>query len=157
MPECNRQCFQPARQRLAMNFLNAQRNLPERHRFGTRCFDGRGDLGIRQCAGTPAFMSGQQTTEAFVVPSVHPVVHRLVAHIEFDRDLMNPPAAAKLQQTQPTGSKVFMWMFERQLLQGLLLLLGQFNGTFHRQAGHQNRIACQTPYFEIRLLVTLIR
>jgi hypothetical protein len=42
------------------------------------------------------------------------------------------------------------------LLQGLLLLLGQFNGTFHRQAGHQNRIACQTPYFEIRLLVTLI-
>jgi hypothetical protein len=42
-------------------------------------------------------------------------------------------------------------------LQGLLLLLGQFNGTFHRQAGHQNRIACQTPYFEIRLLVTLIR
>ena len=53
MPECNRQRFQPARQRLAMNFLNAQRNLPERHRFGTRCFDGRGDQGIRQCAGTP--------------------------------------------------------------------------------------------------------
>jgi hypothetical protein len=41
-------------------------------------------------------------------------------------------------------------------LQGLLLRLGQFNGTFHRQAGHQSRIACQTPYFEIRLLVTLI-
>jgi hypothetical protein len=49
-----------------------------------------------------------------------------------------------------------MWMFERQLLQGLLLRLGQFNGTFHRRAGHQNRIACQTPYFEIRLLVSLI-
>ncbi|MFM0515768.1 hypothetical protein, partial [Paraburkholderia sp. RL17-373-BIF-A] len=68
---------------------------------------------------------------------------------------MNPPAAAELQQTQPTGSKVLMWMFERQLLQGLLLRLGQFNGTFHRQADHQNRIACQTPYFEIRLLVAL--
>jgi hypothetical protein len=49
-----------------------------------------------------------------------------------------------------------MWMFERQLSQGLLLRLGQFNGTFHRQAGHQNHIACQTPYFEIRLLVALI-
>ncbi|RZF23703.1 hypothetical protein EVC45_42795, partial [Paraburkholderia sp. UYCP14C] len=32
----------------------------------------------------------------------------------------------------------------------------QFNGTFHRQTGHQNHIACQTPYFEIRLLVALI-
>src|SRR5471032_1857752 len=32
MPECNRQRFQPARQRLDMNFLNAQRSayLPER-------------------------------------------------------------------------------------------------------------------------------
>jgi hypothetical protein len=49
-----------------------------------------------------------------------------------------------------------MWMFERQLSQGLLLRLGQFNGTFHRQAGHQNHIACQTPYFEIRLLVALM-
>ena len=68
---------------------------------------------------------------------------------------MNPPAAAKLQQTLPTGSKVFMWMFERQLLQGLLLRPNQFNSTFHRQAGHQNRIACQTPYFESRLPVTL--
>ena len=97
MPECNRQRFQPARQRLDMNFLNAQRNLPERHRFGTRCFDGRGDHGIRQCAGTPAFMSSEQPTKAIVVPSVRPVVHRLVAHIEFERDLMNPPTAAKLQ------------------------------------------------------------
>jgi hypothetical protein len=48
-----------------------------------------------------------------------------------------------------------MGMFERQLLQGFLLRLGQFNGTFHRQADHQNHVACQTPYFEIRLLVAL--
>ncbi len=53
-----------------MHLFNAQRNLLERHRFGAGRFDGRGDQGIRQRAGPPAFMAGQQTTQAPVVPGV---------------------------------------------------------------------------------------
>jgi len=138
-----------------MHLLNAQRDLLERHRFGAGRFDGSGDQGIRQRARPPAFMPGQQTTQAPVVPGMHPVVHRLVAHIELDGDLMNPSAAAKLQQTQPSGSKVLMRMLARELLQGLRLRFGQFNSTFHRQAGNQDGIACQTRHSEIRLLRTL--
>src|SRR5260370_42629632 len=86
---------------------------------------------------------------------MRPVVHRLVAHLELNGDLMNPPSAGKLQQTQPTGPKVLMRMLARQLLQGLLLRFSQFNGTFHGQAGGQDEIASQTRHSEIRLLDTL--
>ncbi len=85
-----------------------------------------------------------------------PVVHRLVAHLELNSDLMNPPSAGKLQQTKPTGPKVLIRMLARQLLQGLLLRFSQFNGTFHGQAGGQDEIASQTRHSEIRLLDTLI-
>lgn len=112
-----------------MHLLNAQRNLSERHRFGVGRFDGSGDQGIRQRAGPPAFMSGQQTTQAPVVPRMGPVVHRLVAHLELDGDLMNPPAAGKLQQTQPTGSKVLMRMLAQQLLQ--VFFSGSVSSTAH--------------------------
>src|SRR6266702_2845718 len=139
-----------------MYLLNAQRNLPECHRFGAGRFDGSGDQRIRQCAGPPALMSAQQTTQAPVVPGMRPVVHRLVTHLELNGDLMNPPSAGKLQQTQPTGPKVLMRMLARQLLQGLLLRFSQFNGTFHGQAGGQDEIASQTRHSEIRLLDTLI-
>src|ERR1700688_4474669 len=84
------------------------------------------------------------------------VVHRLVAHLELNGDLMNPPSAGKLQQTQPTGPKVLIRMLARQLLQGLLLRFSQFNGTFHGQAGGQDEIASQTRHSEIRLLDTLM-
>jgi hypothetical protein len=114
-----------------MHLLNAQRNLPERHRFGAGRFDGSGDQGIRQRAGPPAFMSSQQTTQASVVPRMRPVIYRLVAYLELDGDLVNTQAAGKPQQAQSTGSKVFMRVFARQLLQGPLLRFGQFNGTFH--------------------------
>ena len=40
-------------------------------------------------------------------------------------------------------------------LQGLRLRFGQFNSTFHRQAGNQDGIACQTRHSEIRLLRTV--
>src|ERR1700726_5282949 len=156
-PERHRQRFQAAWQRLAMYVLNAQRNLPECHRFGAGRFDGSGDQRIRQCAGPPALMSAQQTTQAPVVPGMRPVVHRLVAHLELNGDLMNPPSAGKLQQTQPTGPKVLIRMLARQLLQGLLLRFSQFNGTFHGQAGGQDEIASQTRHSEIRLLDTLNR
>jgi hypothetical protein len=86
---------------------------------------------------------------------MRPVVHRLVAHLELDGDLMNPPAAGKPKQSEPTGSKVLMRMLARQLLQGLLLRFGQFNGTFHGQAGDRDEIACQTRHSENRLLDTL--
>src|SRR6202051_3906445 len=155
-PERHRQRFQAAWQRLAMYLLNAQRNLPECHRFGAGRLDGSGDQGIRQRAGPPALMSGQQTTQAPVVPGMRPVVHRLVAHLALNGDLMNPPSAGTLQQTQPTGPKVLIRMLARQLLQGLLLRFSQFNGTFHGQAGGQDEIASQTRHSEIRLLDTLI-
>jgi hypothetical protein len=101
----------------------------------------------------PCVSAGTTRTSDFV--SHHPVVHRLVAHIELDGDLMNPSTAAKRQQTQPSGSKVLMRMLARELLQGLLLRFGQFNSTFHRQAGNQDGIASQTRHSEIRLLRTL--
>jgi len=93
-------------------------------------------------------MPGQQTTR----PSSFEACAQLytdLADIEFERDLMDPPTAAELQQPLPTGSKVLMRMFERQLLEGLLLRLGQFNGTSHRQTSHQKYIACQTHNMEI--------
>jgi len=101
----------------------------------------------------PSVAAGTTPTNDFV--SHRPVVHRLVAHLELNGDLMNPPSAGKLQQTQPTGPKVLMRMLARQLLQGLLLRFSQFNGTFHGQAGGQDEIASQTRHSEIRLLDTL--
>src|SRR5260370_12077120 len=102
----------------------------------------------------PAVAAGTTPTNDFV--SHRPVVHRLVAHLELDGDLMNPPAAGKLKQTQPTGSKVLMRMLARQLLQGFLLRFGQFNGTFHGQAGVQDEIACHTGHSENRSLATFM-
>ena len=85
---------------------------------------------------------------------MRPVVQRLVAHLDLDSDLMNPPRW-QAPSDPAHGFAVLMRMLARQLLQGLSSPLRQSNDTFHGQTGHQDGMARQARHSEIRLLNTL--
>jgi hypothetical protein len=137
-----------------MHRLNAQRNLLERHRFDVGRLDGRGNQGIRQRAGPPAFRLANHTgpcrfrNSPSCTPTCRSPRARRRSHEPAGRWQAQAERAHGFESLEPA-------MLARQLLQGLLLRFGQFNGTFHGQAGDRDEIACQTRHSENRLLDTL--
>lgn len=114
-----------------MNGFGSLYQAPQRQGFRPRKFGHGGEPCIVELPGSATGVSAEQTDEAVLLPSVAPVVNRLMADaalLAYGRRMF---AFAQHQQTRRTQPGIPPGMIDRQLEQGFAFARAQFQGYFH--------------------------
>lgn len=146
--------FDLAGHRFSKDDLHALRNLGKGQRLDSRHLEGRSDHRVTQCRRTATVMAAHQAAHPAIAPCVRPVIDRLPAHTELQRDDLRLDPAPEHQQARCSRARVPMFVIDRQLLQRCFLGLAQFDNTLHPLPRHHGgaRLATFKQIYQEHLL-----
>jgi len=116
-----------------MNFFGSLYQTAQRQRLCLRKFAHRRQPGFAQLLGAATGVPTDQPNEAVLLPSMAPVVDRLMADAALLPNRRRMFAFAQHQQTRCSQPRIPPGMIDRQLEQGFAFAGTQFQRYFHRR------------------------